>query len=59
MRKASILVNNIKAGILEEFSTGEYQFTYHNDYHGAPVSLTMPVTQRKYLFAKFPSFFEG
>lgn len=59
MRKASVSVNGLKAGILEELETDSYQFSYLNDYQGAPVSLTMPLTTRVYHFQKFPPFFEG
>lgn len=59
MRKASVSVNGIKAGILEELQGITYQFTYFEDYHGAPVSLTMPLTNKVYEFDVFPPFFEG
>jgi serine/threonine-protein kinase HipA len=59
MRKARVLVNGIKAGELEEFKSGKYKFIYDNDYHGAPVSLTMPVINKTYEFDRFPPFFEG
>ncbi|KTC85312.1 HipA N-terminal domain-containing protein [Legionella cincinnatiensis] len=59
MRKASVLVNGTKAGILEELKDGKYQFIYFDDYQGAPVSLTMPLTNKVYDFNIFPPFFEG
>jgi serine/threonine-protein kinase HipA len=59
MKKARVLVNGISAGILEELTRGKYKFTYETDYHGAPVSLTMPLKTSHYEFDKFPSFFEG
>ena len=59
MRKAHIFVHNIEAGILEEDNAQHYFFHYHDHYHGAPVSLTMPITRRSYEFDKFPPFFEG
>ncbi|KTD58721.1 HipA protein [Legionella sainthelensi] len=59
MRKACISVNGIRAGILEELEGKKYQFTYLNDYQGAPVSLTMPLTNKVYNFDVFPPFFEG
>lgn len=59
MRKAYVFVNAIKAGILEEVQANSYKFTYFDDYHGAPVSLTMPLTQQVYAFDRFPPFFEG
>ena|SRR3990167_8205725 len=60
MRKAYVSVNGMKAGILEELQGETYQFTYFDDYHGAPVSLTMPLTKKVYDFDVFPPpFFEG
>jgi serine/threonine-protein kinase HipA len=59
MTKAQILVHNIKAGILEQLKGGKYKFSYHADYQGEPVSLTMPLSNRIYKFNKFPPFFEG
>lgn len=59
MRKACVAVNGVQAGLLEELPDGKYQFTYFDNYHGAPVALTMPLTKNSYNFAKFPPFFEG
>ena len=59
MRKARVLVNGIEAGVLCELMGRKYQFTYHTDYQGAPVSLTMPLTNKIYEFDVFPPFFEG
>ena len=59
MRKAIILVHDKRAGVLVEESNSSYQFTYDNNYDGEVVSLTMPLTNKQYSFAKFPSFFEG
>ncbi|SRR5579883_3137563 len=58
MKKARVLVNGVEAGVLEKIK-GRYKFTYHADYHGAPVSLTMPLEKSTYEFRKFPPFFEG
>lgn len=58
MRKAYISVNGVKAGILEELQDGAYQLTYFDDYHEAPVSLTMPLANKVYDFKVFPPFFE-
>ena len=46
MRKALVFVNAIEAGVLEECEDGIYQFIYHANYDGAPVSLTMPIILR-------------
>lgn len=59
MRKVYVSVHGIKAGILEELEGGKYQFTYLNDYQGAPVSLTMSLKNKIYNFDVFPPFFEG
>ena len=59
MRKARILVNEIEAGIFEKLNGNKYKFIYHHDYQGAPVSLTMPLTNIIYEFDVFPPFFEG
>lgn len=59
MRQAYILVNQIKTGILEELDTKKYRFHYIDSYQGAPVSLTMPLTNKQYEFDVFPPFFEG
>jgi serine/threonine-protein kinase HipA len=59
MRKALVKVQGKIAGMLEELDKGQYQFTYINDYQGLPVSLTMPIKQRVYLYDEFPPFFEG
>lgn len=59
MRKACVLVNGTKAGILKELQRDKYQFIYVDNYCGAPVSLTMPVINKTYEFDIFPPFFEG
>lgn len=59
MRKANILVNGMKAGILQELGGTRYQFTYLDNYHGPSISLTMPLTKKTYDFNGFPPFFEG
>jgi serine/threonine-protein kinase HipA len=59
MRKARVLVNGVEAGIFEQLKNEQYQFIYHPDYQGAPVSLTMPLTKKNYEFHLFPPFFEG
>ena len=59
MNKARIFVNGIEAGILATLEQGKYQVTYHANYQGPPISLTMPLTKKKYEFDGFPPFFEG
>jgi serine/threonine-protein kinase HipA len=60
MRRASVFVNGIPAGVLEEVERGkQYTFRYHDGYLGDPVSLTMPVEQGAFVFAEFPPFFDG
>lgn len=59
MRSARIYVNNKEAGILEELEGNQYQVTYDENYHGPPISLTMPLQNRIHLYNEFPPFFEG
>ncbi len=59
MKQAYVSVNGIKAGTLEALDNGKYQYTYFDNYQGAPVSLTMPLTNKVYNFDIFPPFFEG
>ena len=58
MRKARIKIHNAEAGILEEIQA-DYIFQYDLDYHGPPISLTMPVRDEAYEFESFPPFFDG
>jgi serine/threonine-protein kinase HipA len=59
MRTARVRVNTIEAGLLTELSSKQYRFVYRENYRGAPVSLTMPITTKIYEFDRFPPFFEG
>ncbi|MFH1877877.1 MAG: HipA N-terminal domain-containing protein [Candidatus Omnitrophota bacterium] len=44
---------------MEEDNKKRYVFEYSNDYSGEPVSLTMPVFRKRYVFDSFPPFFDG
>ena len=60
-RSADDLVQRRFAGILEETEDG-YAFTYDDDYlaeNGAPVSLTLPLSERVYRSEVLFSFFDG
>jgi serine/threonine-protein kinase HipA len=59
MKKARILVNSTVAGVLEQLDDAKYRFIYNTDYHGPPVSLTLPLEKISYEFNRFPPFFEG
>ena len=59
MRRAIVLVHGKRAGILTEFTSNEYHFEYDTNYEGDTVSLTMPVSHKKYGYKSFPPFFEG
>ena len=60
MRKANVFMHGRLAGVLEELPTGEdYKFAYCEDYHGPPISLTMPTEKQIYRFSGFPAFFDG
>jgi serine/threonine-protein kinase HipA len=60
MRAAKVFVNDQEAGQLKELDFGKkYSFEYLSDYHGDPVSITMPIQQSSYEFDSFPPFFDG
>ncbi|MEJ2728041.1 MAG: HipA N-terminal domain-containing protein [Deltaproteobacteria bacterium] len=60
MRRAEVAMNGIPAGILEEIEVGrKYRFTYLENYQGSPVSLTMPVEEKEFVFDRFPPYFDG
>ena len=60
MRSAKVYVNSIEAGILSELDFGKkFQFNYVESYLGDPISITMPITQRSYVYNSFPPFFDG
>lgn len=60
MRKAEVFVHSTSAGILVEHpSENLFSFTYHDDYSGPQVSLTLPVIKNTYEFRTFPAFFDG
>ncbi|MBP9727170.1 MAG: HipA N-terminal domain-containing protein [Gammaproteobacteria bacterium] len=48
MRQIEVYVDKQLAGILTEENRQHYVFEYDHQYHGLPVSLTMPLTQKKY-----------
>jgi serine/threonine-protein kinase HipA len=59
MKFAQIYQQNQLAGLLEMRDDGTYRFTYNPAFHGEPVSLTMPTSQRVWEFPRFPAPFEG
>ncbi|HAP35004.1 MAG TPA: toxin HipA [Bacteroidetes bacterium] len=60
MRKAKVFVNGGEAGFFCELeSNKKFEFEYREEYTGLPISLTMPVKGRKFLFETFPPFFDG
>ena len=60
MKRAKVFVSDIYAGDFEEIEKAKaYRFIYRADYEGDGVSLTMPPSEREYLFDRFPPFFEG
>jgi len=60
MKKAAVFNHGIFAGVLTEVKYNkEFKFEYDLNYDGQPISLTMPTSERIYLFDKFPPFFEG
>jgi len=60
MRRAKIFINGIEAGILTEIDRNQkYQFIYHKDYQGNPLSLTMPLSKNEFTWQGFPAYFDG
>lgn len=60
MKRASVELGGEPAGMLEEHELGRsYVFRYHDGYNGPPISLTLPTTQREYVFQRFPPFLDG
>ncbi len=60
MRRAEVSMHGMPAGILEEIEVGKkYRFTYLENYKGPPVSLTMAVEEKKFVFDRFPPYFDG
>jgi len=60
MRRAEVSMHGLPAGVLEEIEAGkEYRFTYFESYNGPPISLTMPVEEKEFVFDRFPPFFDG
>lgn len=60
VKSARVFVNNEPTGLLIERERGKsYEFTYDDSYRGSPVSLSMPVHKKSFLFDSFPPFFDG
>lgn len=59
MRVAQVFVDEVLAGYLTEESRTLYRFEYLETYKGYPVSLTMPVKQKSFIYERFPPFFDG
>jgi len=60
VRRAEVSMHGMPAGVLEEIEVGrKYRFVYLENYQGPPVSLTMPVEQKEFIFDHFPPYFDG
>jgi serine/threonine-protein kinase HipA len=59
MRKAHVFFDGELAGRLIETDQKNFQFEYVEGYAGSSVSLTMPVSKKKFEFEAFPPFFDG
>lgn len=58
-RSAKVFKNGIYVGLLVEKENLWYTFDYDESYYGDPISLTMPINKKHFIFEKFPPFFEG
>jgi serine/threonine-protein kinase HipA len=59
MRRAHVFFDGTLAGHLTEVDRKHFVFEYEPDYQGGSVSLTMPVSKKKFEFEGFPPFFDG
>jgi serine/threonine-protein kinase HipA len=59
MRKANVFFDGELVGYLIEIDQRHFQFEYTEGYSGSSVSLTMPVSKKKFEFEGFPPFFDG
>jgi len=63
MRQAIIKYNNIRAGVLKELDTGEYEFVYDEQYiQNHPdlfITFQMPVNASPYRSKRLFPFFDG
>ena len=59
MHRAAVYQCGQLAGHLEQVEADVWQFVYADNYHGIPISLTMPVRVKPYRFGSFPPFFDG
>jgi serine/threonine-protein kinase HipA len=59
LRQARVYKAGVLAGVLQELEDQKFRFEYSPDYHGEPVSLSMPIRQREWCFDRFPPFFDG
>lgn len=63
MRQANVKYNNIHAGVLRELDSGEYEFTYDEDYvknyAGSFITFQMPVRNNPYISKRLFPFFDG
>ena len=60
MRRAEVSMHGLPAGVFEEIESGKkFRFAYYESFNGPPVSLTMPVNEKEFIFDRFPPFFDG
>ncbi len=59
MRKAYVYMHDVLAGVLTEYSAAHFHFEYLDNYQGPPISLTMPITKKRFEYREFPPFFDG
>lgn len=60
MKTAKVFFQEHQAGVLQEVEKGKlYRFEYLQNYQGAPVSLSMPISESVYEYETFPPFFDG
>ena len=59
MRTLKIVMHGVGAGRLTHLGGDAYEFEYFPDYDGPPVSLSMPLSEKRFRFEGFPAVFDG
>lgn len=61
MKHLKVYFQDQYAGLLKKIDQEPYvyEFEYNSKYTGPAISLTMPLSQKKYICEKLPSFFDN
>lgn len=59
IKELHVLLNEEHIGILREESDGKHSFTYDSNYHGMPLSLSMPLHQKPWKGQAVEAYIDG